>query len=62
MTCVITKKDNVTLPDKSKKVSPCNNFLHSMFESCRIIINDIPISLNPTGNETIDTSAHLKLK
>lgn len=47
MTCLITKSDGVTLPDTSKKVAPINNIAHSLFESVRLTINDIPISLSP---------------
>jgi hypothetical protein len=47
VTVLIKKKDG-SLPDKSKTVGPVNNFLHSMFESVRLIINDIPIT--PSAN------------
>jgi hypothetical protein len=43
VTVLITKK-NGSLPDKTKYVAPVNNFLHSIFESVRLIINDIPIT------------------
>jgi hypothetical protein len=42
-------KENGSLPDKTKLVSVANNVLHSMFESVRLIINDLPISVSP-GN------------
>ncbi len=45
LTVVITKKDG-TLPDTSKNVAPVNNFLHSIFESVRLIINDIPLTVS----------------
>jgi hypothetical protein len=38
-----------SLPDKSKVIGPINNVLHSMFESVRLIINDIPISVSPNN-------------
>jgi hypothetical protein len=41
---VLIKKKDGSLPDKTKVVAPVNNFLHSMFESVRLIINDIPIT------------------
>jgi hypothetical protein len=40
---IITKKDG-SLPDTSAKVGPVNNLLHSLWESCRLTINDAPIS------------------
>ena len=49
VTCVITKSDGVTLPDVGKKVAPINNIAHSLFESVRLTINDIPISLSPNN-------------
>lgn len=47
--CVITKSDLVSLPDTGKNVGPVNNFLHSIFESVRININDVGISINPSS-------------
>jgi hypothetical protein len=47
VTVLIKKKDG-SLPDKTKTVGPVNNFLHSMFESVSLIINDIPIT--PSAN------------
>jgi hypothetical protein len=44
VTVLITKKDG-TVPDTSKIVAPINNFLHSMFESVRLTINDIPLTV-----------------
>jgi hypothetical protein len=46
--CVITKSDG-SLPDIGKKVSVVNNLLHSMFESCRLTINDLPITISPNN-------------
>ena len=44
--CVITK-ENGGLPNTSAKVSTVNNLLHSMFESVRLTINDLPITSSP---------------
>ena len=49
VTCLITKSDGVTVPDISKKVAPINNIAHSLFESVRLTINDIPISISPNN-------------
>ena len=49
VTCLITKSDGVTLPDTAKKVAPINNIAHSLFESVRLTINDIPISISPNN-------------
>ena len=49
VTCLITKSDGVTLPDTGKKVAPINNIAHSLFESVRLTINDIPISISPNN-------------
>jgi hypothetical protein len=46
--CVITKNDG-NVPDTDKKVSVVNNLLHSMFESCRLSINDLPITISPNN-------------
>jgi hypothetical protein len=45
--CVITKSDG-NLPLKGTKVSTVNNLLHSMFESVRLTINDLPITSSPS--------------
>jgi hypothetical protein len=54
VTCVIVQKDNVTLPLTTAKVSVVNNVLHSLFESVRLIINDVPIRL--TTQHSFDNS------
>jgi hypothetical protein len=41
---IVILKQNNTLPDKDKIVSPINNALHSLFENVRLWINDKPIS------------------
>jgi hypothetical protein len=46
---VAIQKKNGSLPDKTKIVGPVNNLLHSMFESVRLIINDLPISVCPNN-------------
>jgi hypothetical protein len=46
---VAIQKANGSLPDKSKTVAPVNNFLHSMFESVRLTINDLPITVSPNN-------------
>jgi hypothetical protein len=48
VTVLIKKKDG-SLPDKTKNVGPVNNFLHSIFESVRLIINDIPITTSASN-------------
>jgi hypothetical protein len=48
VTVSITKNDGL-LPDAGVMVSIANNFLHSMFESVRLTINDIPISVSPNN-------------
>ena len=40
---IITQKSGA-LPDKSKTVGPVNNLLHSLWESIRLTINDVPIT------------------
>jgi hypothetical protein len=42
-------KGNNELPAVDKNVGTVNNLLHSLFESVRIIVNDVPISVSP-GN------------
>jgi len=44
----ITKKDG-SLPAKTDKVGPINNLLHSMWESIRLVINDVPITVSPSN-------------
>jgi hypothetical protein len=46
---VIQKKDN-SLPDKTVTVGPVNNILHSLFESVRLTINDVPITISPLNH------------
>jgi hypothetical protein len=46
--CLITKNDG-NLPDTAKKVSIINNILHSIFESVRLVINDIPLTKTPNN-------------
>ena len=48
VTVSITKSDG-SAPDKSKFVSVTNNVLHSIFESVRLTINDMPISVSPNN-------------
>ena len=48
VTVTITKNDG-TLPAKGVMVSLSNNILHSMFESVRLTINDMPISVSPNN-------------
>ena len=48
LTVLITKADG-TLPAKGSSVSIANNFLHSAFESVRLTINDMPISVSPNN-------------
>ena len=48
VTVLIQKKDG-SIPDKTKSVGPVNNLLHSMFESVRLTINDIPITVSPNN-------------
>lgn len=40
----IVKSDNQTLPGKEDLVAPVNNVLHSLFESCRMFINETEIT------------------
>jgi hypothetical protein len=47
VTIQILKSDGVSLPDKAKIVAPVNNILHSLFQSVRLTINDIPITVSP---------------
>ena len=48
VTVTITKDDG-TLPAAGKFVGTANNLLHSMFESVRLTINDMPISVSPNN-------------
>ena len=48
VTVSIVKNDG-TLPVIGANVSVVNNFLHSMFESVRLTINDMPISVSPNN-------------
>jgi hypothetical protein len=43
------KADGVSLPDSTKTVAPVNNILHSLFESVRLTINDVPITVAPNN-------------
>ncbi len=45
----IVKSDGVSLPDSNKTVAPVNNILHSLFESVRLTINDVPITVSPNN-------------
>ena len=45
--CVIVKNDG-TIPEKTKTVSTVNNLLHSMFESVRLTVNDLPLTVSPS--------------
>jgi len=42
-------KADGSLPDTSKVVAPVNNILHSLFESVRLTINDVPITVSPNN-------------
>jgi hypothetical protein len=42
-------KNNGSAPDAGKFVGTINNLLHSMFESVRLTINDMPISVSPNN-------------
>ena len=44
----ITKNDG-TLPAKGKLVGTANNLLHTIFESIRLTINDMPITVSPNN-------------
>ena len=48
VTVKIVKADG-SLPDTSKVVAPVNNILHSLFESVRLTINDVPITVSPNN-------------
>ncbi len=39
----------MSLPDSNKYVAPVNNILHSLFESVRLTINDVPITVAPSN-------------
>ena len=43
VSCVILKA-NGQLPDPDKTVGTCNNLLHSLFHSVRLLINDKPVT------------------
>jgi hypothetical protein len=45
----IVKADGRSLPDATKTVAPVNNILHSLFESVRLTINDVPITVSPNN-------------
>jgi hypothetical protein len=47
VTCVITKNDG-SLPEKTTNVGTVNNLLHSMFESVRLTVNDLPLTISPS--------------
>ena len=47
MSCVITKSDG-TLPAITTNVSTVNNLLHSMFDSIRLTVNDLPLTISPS--------------
>jgi hypothetical protein len=49
VTVKIVKSDGISLPDATKSVAPVNNILHSMFESVRLTINDVPITVSPSN-------------
>lgn len=49
VTVQILKSDGVSLPDTNKVVAPVNNILHSLFESVRLTINDVPITVSPNN-------------
>lgn len=43
-TVVIVKEDRITLPDTTARVGPINCAVSSLFSSCTMKINDIPIT------------------
>ncbi len=49
VTVKIVKADGISLPDSTKIVAPVNNILHSLFESVRLTINDVPITVSPSN-------------
>ncbi len=49
VTVKIVKSDGTSLPDADKIVAPVNNILHSLFESVRLTINDVPITVAPNN-------------
>ncbi len=49
VTVQILKSDGISLPDANKTVAPVNNILHSLFESVRLTINDVPITVSPNN-------------
>jgi hypothetical protein len=40
-------KANGSLPDQTAEIALVNNILHSLWESVRLTINDVPVSLSP---------------
>ena len=48
VTVQITKNDG-SLPAKGTNVSVVNNLMHSLFESVRLTINDLPITVSPNN-------------
>ena len=48
VTINITKSDG-SLPANGTNIGPINNILHSLFESVRLTINDMPISVSPNN-------------
>ena len=48
VTVSITKNDG-SLPETGKNVGTVNNLLHLLFESVRLTINDMPISVSPNN-------------
>jgi hypothetical protein len=47
VTVKILKSDGTSVPGTNKVVAPVNNILHSLFESVRLTINDVPITVSP---------------
>ena len=48
VTVSITKSDG-SLPNKAVQVGTVNNLMHSLFESVRLTINDLPITVSPNN-------------
>ena len=48
ITVAIVKNDN-SLPAKATKIGTANNLLHTIFESVRLTINDMPITVSPNN-------------
>ncbi len=45
---MVITKENGEIPEKAKMVAPRNNIIHTVFESCRLYLNDVLFSTNST--------------